>query len=137
MPHRIQMQFAPPWVKPRTSKMLEKNLSDVFQIHPSQRKKSYCGMKNVRANASYYSYPNLFIQVQNVLHIYLGLICFSIYPSEREREREGDIPCPFSEELPPLPALPITFPPELHHSRTERTATNRKGKRVRSQPGAG
>lgn len=78
-------QSALHWVKLRTSKMLEKNLSDVFQIHPSKRKKTYHGLKNVRTNASYYSYPNLFMQVQNALHIYFGLICFSIYLAQIQR----------------------------------------------------
>lgn len=105
---RVQIQFALHWVKPRTSKMLEKNQSDVSQIHPSKRKKTYCGLKSVRTNASYYSYSNLFIGVQNVLHTYFGLICFNIYPSQKE----GEIPCPFSEEFLPLPAIPINFPPE-------------------------
>lgn len=114
MPHRVQTLLAPHWMKPKPSKMLEKNLSDVFQIHPSKRKKTYHGLKNVRANSSYYSYPNLFIPYKMFFTLWSHLFQF-LSLRERERERYS---LPFFRGTYPTPSFthnfPTWMPPQLN-----------------------
>lgn len=61
-------------------------------IHASRRKKgkkkppqNYRGLEIIGTNTSYHSYLNQFIQVKNVLHTHLSLICLNIYPSAKHK----------------------------------------------------